>query len=218
MTTRRKKYTKIALALSVIALIMWCVLGTGTSLAWFSDTSETAKNMFQIGELNLVVSHLTETGYEEVDETTKVFSDEDLYEPGYVQVVYLKFENKGKIPFDYKTAVNILEYTAAENVFGSTFYLYDYLKFGFITADTEAEIQAMVADRELAKSLSNEEMPINTYSTNVDSLAVGEEAYGAIIVRMPESVGNVANYRGDVVPMVKLGLVVKATQQGAPIE
>ncbi len=218
MELKKNKYTKLALALSVAILVLWCVLGTGTSLAWFTDDTETAKNMFQIGELNLVVSHRTDDGYEEIDETTAVFSDEDLYEPGHTQVVYLKFENRGKIPFDYKTAVNILEYTTAKNVLGFDFNLYDYLKFGFITADTEAEIDDMVANRELAKEHSNEEMPINTYSTNVDSLNVGEVAYGAIIVRMPEEVGNAANYRGDIVPMVKLGLVVKAQQQGTPIE
>ena len=218
MNIFKRKSTKIALALSIVAVIMWSVLGTGTSLAWFTDTEPTTKNMFQIGELNLVVSHLTNGDYVEIDEDTNVFNDEALYEPGYVQVVYLKVENKGKIPFDYKTAVNILDHTPAKNVFGTTFYLYEHLKFGFITGDTEAEVMQKVQNRDLAESLSNEEMPVNTYSTNTDTLEVGEEAYAAIIVRMPKEVGNVANYRGQDIPMVKLGLVVKATQKGAPIE
>ena len=34
----------------------------------------------------------------------------------------------------------------------------------------------------------------------------------ALIVRMPEEVGNVANYRGDTVPEVDLGITVKADQ------
>ncbi len=218
MNIFKRKSTKIALALSILAVIMWSILGTGTSLAWFTDTEPTTKNMFQIGELNLVVSHLTDEGYVEIEQDTNVFNDEALYEPGYVQVVYLKVENKGKIPFDYKTAVNIVDHTPAENVFGSTFYLYEHLKFGFITGDTEAEVRAQVENRDLANALSNEDMPINTYSTNTDTLEVGETTFAAIIVRMPKEVGNVANYRGNDIPMVKLGLVVKATQKGTPIE
>ena len=35
----------------------------------------------------------------------------------------------------------------------------------------------------------------------------------ALIVRMPEDVTNMANYRGDVIPRVELGLIVTATQQ-----
>ena len=41
-----------------------------------------------------------------------------------------------------------------------------------------------------------------------------ETAYVALIVRMPEEVDNQANYRGEVVPEVDLGLIVRATQQG----
>lgn len=35
----------------------------------------------------------------------------------------------------------------------------------------------------------------------------------ALVVRMPEEVGNEANYRGDDIPKVELGIIVKADQQ-----
>ena len=50
------------------------------------------------------------------------------------------------------------------------------------------------------------------YSTDVALLEAGEEQYLALIVRMPEEVGNEANYRGKAVPKVELGVIVEATQ------
>ena len=134
----RKNYKKIALCLSLVLVAIWCILGTGASLAWFVDTDEEVKNVFHFAEFDLEVSHRTEDGsWEKVEQGTKIFDDEALYEPGYVQTVYLKIENKGTVPFDFKTAVSVTDYTVATNVFGQSFQLYDYLRFGLATADTE---------------------------------------------------------------------------------
>jgi len=47
----------------------------------------------------------------------------------------------------------------------------------------------------------------------------GSSRYVALIVWMPEDVGNEANYmRGSVVPRVELGITVFAQQAGAPLE
>lgn len=206
------KYKKIALSLSLAVLVIWGILGTGTSLAWFVDTDEEVKNVFHFAEFELEVSHRLEDGtWEIVDEDTKIFDDQALYEPGYVQVVYLKIKNKGTVPFDFKTAVSVTDYTLATNVFGQNFQLQDYLKFGLATTATEAQIYEMVATRNLAEEVAN--MPLSNYATEVASLDAGGEVYMALIVRMPEEVDNVANYRGDVIPKVELGLIVSATQQ-----
>lgn len=206
------KYKKIALSLSLAVLVIWGILGTGTSLAWFVDTDEEVKNVFHFAEFDLEVSHRLEDGtWEIVDEDTKIFDDQALYEPGYVQVVYLKIKNKGTVPFDFKTAVSVTDYTLATNVFGQNFQLQDYLKFGLATTAAEAQIYEMVATRDLAKEVAN--MPLSNYATEVASLDAGGEVYMALIVRMPEEVDNVANYRGDVIPKVELGLIVSATQQ-----
>ena len=47
-------------------------------------------------------------------------------------------------------------------------------------------------------------------------LEAGGDAYVAIVVRMPEDVSDKANYRGDVIPEVQLGLIVNATQKKEP--
>ena len=213
----RKNYKKIALCLSLVLVAIWCILGTGASLAWFVDTDEEVKNVFHFAEFDLEVSHRTEDGsWEKVEQGTKIFDDEALYEPGYVQVVYLKIENKGTVPFDFKTAVSVTDYTVATNVFGQSFQLYDYLRFGLATADTEQALYELVATRNLAKEVAN--MPLNhyyedDYITDQMELGAHETMYMALIVRMPEDVANVANYRGDVIPRVELGIIVSATQK-----
>ena len=208
---KKRIYKQIALALSLCALIVWCILGTGASLAWFTDTSPEINNIFHFAEFDLVVSHrLTDGKWEEVDSQTKIFDEEALYEPGYVQVVYLKVENKGTVPFEFYTSVNVNGCIVATNVFGQEFMLQDYLKFGVTTADSEDAIKNSVPDREKAVEIAD--MPLHNYDTETAVLNPGATKYIALIVRMPEEVGNVANYRGDTVPEVDLGITVKADQ------
>ena len=218
MTTRKKSYTKIALTLSICLFVLWALLGTGTTIAWFTDTSEVQKNIFDIGELNLVVSHKLKNGdYEEIKSDTKVFDDEALYEPGYVQVVYLKVENKGDIPFEYKLAVDVNDVTVAKSVLGNNIYLPNYLKYGVLFGADEAQLTRETAKVIAEKNFPDETMnyPLNIYSEK-DSVVVKPEdvRYIAVIVRMPEAVGNAANYRGSTVPKVDLGLIVTASQEG----
>lgn len=208
---KKRIYKQIALALSLCALIVWCILGTGASLAWFTDTSPEINNIFHFSEFDLVVSHrLTDGKWEEVDGQTKIFDEEALYEPGYVQVVYLKVENKGTLPFEFYTSVNVNGCIVATNVFGQEFMLQDHLKFGITTADSEDAMKNSVPDREKAVEIAD--MPLHNYDTETAVLNPGATKYIALIVRMPEEIGNVANYRGDTVPEVDLGITVKADQ------
>ena len=212
-TLAKKKYIKqIALALSLCALLVWAILGTGASLAWFTDASPEINNIFHFAEFDLVVSHrLTDGKWEEVDGKTKIFNEEALYEPGYVQAVYLKVENKGTVPFKFDTAVNVNGCIKATNVFGQPFMLQEYLKFGLATANTEEEMKNSIPDRDAAVEIANEPLH-NYYKSGSFELAPGKTKYIALIVRMPEEVGNIANYRGNVIPKVELGITVKADQ------
>ena len=208
---KKRIYKQIALSLSLCALLIWAILGTGASLAWFTDTSPEINNIFHFADFELVVSHrLTDGKWEEVDSQTKMFNEEALYEPGYVQVVYLKVENKGTLPFEFYTSVNVNGCIVATNVFGQEFMLQDYLKFGVTTADSEDAMKNSVPNREKAVEIAD--MPLHNYDSETAVLNPGATKYIALIVRMPEEVGNVANYRGDTVPKVELGITVKADQ------
>lgn len=211
-TIKKKPYKKIALALSLCFLIVWGILGTGASLAWFTDASPELNNIFHFADFQLSVSHRTEDGtWEVVDSETKIFDENALYEPGYVQVVYLKVENLGDRPFSFHTAVNVNDCVIATNVFGQKFMLQDFLKFGVTASDTEIEMDNSVAIRDKAVEIAN--MPLhNYYETDNAVLDAGSTKYIALIVRMPEEVTNVANYRGETIPKVELGITVKAEQ------
>ena len=203
---KNRIYIQIASVLSLCAIILWGILGAGTSLAWFTDASPEINNIFHLAEFDLAVSHRLPDGtWEEIDSQTKVFDEKALYEPGYTQVVYLKVHNNGTIPFEFYTAVNVNGCIKAKNVFGQEFMLQDHLKFGITTADSEAAMESSVSDREKAAEIAD--MPLKNYDTETAELKDGETKYIALIVRMPEEVGNIANYRGDTVPKV-----VKADQ------
>ena len=213
MERKSKLYRKIALAFCLIMMMVWTVMGTGTSLAWFQDTSEEVKNVVHMAEFDLEVSYRSETGeYLLMENATDVFDPNALYEPGYTQVVYLKVDNLGTVPFDFKTTVKVLDYTEPTNLQGEIFHLQDYLRFGIVSAATEAQLSQKVGDRETAVTYATE--VLGNYATELTTLEADGTVYLALIVGMPKAVGNAANYRGDVVPKVELGIVVDAYQQG----
>lgn len=209
----KKAYTRIAMVLSIVLLIVWGIMGTGTSLAWFTDTSEEVKNIFHFADFELDVEYRDENNeWKTIEAATEIFDDEALYEPGYTLVVYLRVTNRGEVPFDFKTAVTVTYFTKATNYFGQPFHLQDYLQFGLTPAmQTEEDMNALVATRALAVRYAT--MPLSNYYTESASLEAGQTVYMALVVQMPEEVDNHANYREDVIPRVELGLIVTATQQ-----
>ena len=217
---KNRKWTKYALALSACLFVLWWTLGTGATLAWFSDR-DTVRNEFQIGLLKLDVSYKNDivTEYTPLEASTEVFYDEALYEPGYTQVVYLKIENKGDVAFDYKLSVTVDSVKTAMGVLGNEIYLPNYLRFGAVFAESEDALKTAVADRLAARDQAKEQ-PLSTWSKISDDTFEANEAahYAALIVYMPEEVGNIANYRGFDVPQVKLGIKVFAQQADAPMQ
>ena len=218
----KKKWTKVALALSACLFVLWWALGTGATLAWFSDRDE-VRNEFQVGLLNLDVSYRNDivTEYTPLQDATKAFNDAALYEPGYTQVVYLRIDNLGDVAFNYKTAVTVKKQIKGMTAWGEDIYLSNYLRYGVVFGKTEAEVQQQVKDRLTAREHApNDWGPLGTWSAiSPYTLGVDEDAhYAALIVYMPEEVGNAANYRGVNAPKLELGITVFAQQANAPME
>lgn len=218
---KKRNWTKVALAFSACLFVIWWALGTGATLAWFSD-SDTVRNEFQVGLLRLDVSYRNDivTEYTPLEGATKAFNDEALYEPGYTQVVYLKIDNIGDMAFKYKMAVTVEDSTNGRNAWGEEIYLPNYLRYGAVFGETEEEVQQLVKDRLSARNEApNDWGLLGTWSkVSPYTFDVGEDShYAALIVYMPEQVGNVANYRGAVEPKVELGITVFAQQANAPI-
>ena len=226
---KKRKFTKVAFALSVCLLVLWSILGTGTSIAWFIDDTPELVNTFDFADFDLEVYHkvTNEQGVDDwmlVDEKTKVFDEEALYEPGYTQVVYLKIVNKGDVEFDYRLSVDMTDFVLGVNETGQIIYLPNYLKFGALIEKDEQlltrEVARTIATQDLdSRAVPSKEMlPLNTYSSNIGQLEAeaGEDSvdYAALILYMPEKVSNEANYRGDDIPRVNLGITVLASQRG----
>lgn len=213
---------KIALAFSACLFVLWWALGTGATLAWFSD-HDGVRNEFHVGLLKMKVDYLNDgmTEYATLEGATKAFRDEALYEPGYTQVVYLRIDNAGDVPFNYKVSVTVADVDEGKNAWGDRIYLPNYLRYGVVFGQTEAAVQAQVQDRlEARKQAPKDWGALGTWSeTSPYTYDVGEDAhYAALIVYMPEEVGNAANYRGTDVPRVKLGITVFAQQANAPMQ
>ena len=151
---------------------------------------------------------------------TKAFNDQALYEPGYTQVVWLKLDNNGDVDFRYKLAVTVEKVTEGENAWGDSIYLSNYLRCGIVFGKTEAEVNQQVNDRLAARNHAPDDWgTLGTWSDiSPYTFKVGEDShYAALIVYMPEEVGDVANYRGAAAPKVELGITVFAQQANAPL-
>ena len=210
MKKTKKPYKRIALSLSMCLIMIWVMLGTSASLAWYQDTSKNVRNVFLFGSFELEVSYKKDGAYQKLETDTAILNEEDLYEPGFVKVQYLKVENKGDVDFDFHLSLNEFRSTPGVNAHGDEFNLRDYIRYGVVYADTEDQLDSLLANRELAAEKAVE--PLNEFTSDTMTLPKQTAKYMALILRMPEEVGNEANYR-NVAPKIEFRIVVTATQQ-----
>ena len=203
-----KNTTKRSLLASVFALVLCVAMLVGSTFAWFTDTATTGVNKIQSGKLDVKLSYLTDNNeWKEVTKDTKLFKDGALWEPGHTEVAYLKVENAGNLALKYQLSVNVANEVAGKNANGESFKLSNYIKMGV------AENQnTSFADRNAARAAVTDADNIATY-TKTGSIAANDTnaQYVALVVYMPETVGNEANY-GTKAPSIDLGVKLVATQ------
>ena len=208
----RNKQTKRALLASVLSFVICAAMLVGTTFAWFTDSVTSGKNTIVAGNLDVELEYATVDGtgaltdWTSVDDATDLFAD-GLWEPGYAQVVYLRVSNLGTLALKYQFSINITNETPSTNVNGEQFLLSDYLQYGVVDGQNTA-----FATRAEAIAAVQNPSSLSTY-TKAGNLAAGADPqYVALVVYMPETVGNEANYRGNDVPTIELGLNLTATQ------
>ena len=202
-----KRATKRALLTSIMALVMCVVMLVGTTFAWFTDTASTGVNKIQAGNLDVKLSYLTKEGWQEVTDTTKLFDDEARWEPGHTEVAYLMVENVGNLALKYQLSVNVANEVTGTSVLKNTIKLSDYIKMGVVDNQSTA-----FADRDAARAAVQAAGNIATHTKNGKIAADGDAQYVAMVVYMPETVGNEANYVGNTAPSIELGVKLFATQ------
>jgi predicted ribosomally synthesized peptide with SipW-like signal peptide len=211
---KKRTTTKQMLFLSAVSLFLCMSMLIGTTYAWFTDSVSSANNIIKAGNLDVELEYAkTEGGklsdWKSVSGRSDIFDPNTLWEPGRVEVVYLKVSNLGTLALKYKLLVNILSETIGQNEEGDEIHLSDYLVSKVVNMD---DTLTVFPDRKSAVTAAGTTMGIKDYVSPASVLAPGESDYLAFIVYMPESVGNVANYRGSDVPYIEFGINLFATQ------
>ncbi len=217
------KSTKNAFFGSAIALLLCVAMLIGSTFAWFTDSATTGVNTIQAGNLDIDLYKGTvaegKISYTEiVDKTTKLFNDAALWEPGYTEVAYIKVANNGTLALKALLTVNFSKQVEGKNMAGEIFKLSDYLMYDLIEinstdfyADRDAARDAAEAG---AKKIATEQ---NEIHMTAGTETTPSEKYYALVVYMPENVGNEANYR-DKKPSINLGVTLLATQDTVEID
>ena len=207
----KAKTTRRALLMSALSLLLCASMLVGTTFAWFTDSVTSGRNTIQAGNLDVVLEYWDGDSYEEVTSTTKLFDDAALWEPGYTEVAYLKVSNAGSLALKYQLAVNVYNETLGKTKDGADIKLSDHLQFKVVESDTDL---ADTYTRETAKNANATATKLQTYSSDVKALVnTGDTDYVALIIYMPETVGNEANHNGVDVPSIEMGVNLFATQQ-----
>lgn len=201
--------TKSALLSSAISLLLCFTMLVGTTFAWFTDSVTSANNIITAGNLDISLEYYNGTDWVDVNGASAIFKPDAKWEPGYTEVVYLKLANEGDLDLKYKLGVNILSETDGTNKAGSTFKLSDFIYMDVV----ESASFDKLADRAAADGVKSETKKISQGFAKEKVLEAGAAPlYLALVVYMPEWVGNDANHNGVNVPNIQLGISVAATQ------
>ncbi len=217
----KRTATKRSLILSFLSLLLCFSMLIGTTYAWFTDSVTSNNNIIKSGNLDVELEYAKVvdgqiTGWATVQDEDEIFDPNALWEPGRVEVVYLKVSNLGSLALKYQLGVNVVNETTGTNVEGDEFKLSDSLVFKAVLMNDALETYT---DREAVALAAGTEKGLKDYNGTTTALdpkdGENDEDYVALIVYMPETVGNEANYRGTDVPTILLGINLYATQQTA---
>ena len=208
------KSTKRALLTSALAILMCAAMLIGTTFAWFTDTASTAVNKIQAGNLDVELEYSKDfTEWKKVNDTTKVFEDSTLWEPGRTEVVYLRVKNAGTLALKYTLGIYNLYNSTGKNVLGNKYSLSDYVKLGAAEADAAYadRAAAISAVQDSAKTLNS----IGDTGVIGADLATNTTKVYAMVLYMPTEAGNEANPKNNDpywAAKVSFGIRVSATQ------
>lgn len=206
---KRRNATRSALFTSIISLLLCVSMLVGTTFAWFTDEVKSGMNNIVAGNLDIELAYSKDANtWNTVKDATDLFGT-TLWEPGHTEVVYLRLSNLGTLALNYQLGINVASETAGTNVAGESFKLSDHIKFGVVEDQS-----TKFADRAAAVAAVTETKALNAGYTKATGMNAGDVTYMALVVYMPETVGNEANYKtGTAAPTIQLGINVLASQK-----
>ncbi len=224
------KNTRRALLTSVMALVICVTMLMGTTFAWFTDTATVAVNKIVSGNLDIalyageVVNGALVWDTKETDENTELFDKTALWEPGYTEVAYLKITNEGNLAVKYTLAAHFANEQPSKNAKGEDIYLSKYLKYDVVALDDTNPVP--FTTREAASAAATKDITLTNNAYRMDWTGVLNETndtkYYAIVVYMPITVGNEANYDAEksnnIAPSIELGIDFVATQNNVELD
>ena len=214
----QRKNTKRALLASVLSIVLCAAMLVGLTFAWFTDGVSTESNKIVAGNLDVALYNVDGDVETEVTENTNLFDSGFLWEPGHVEVVNLKIANLGSLALTYQFAINVTSEKGSVNVYGNEFKLSDYIEFAVIDGNQSYESRdAAITAAEEAGSVPISQLNVNDEDVlypagSEDGIS---EKYVTLVVYMPTSVGNDANYmtaENVTAPEINLGVTLVATQ------
>ena len=230
------KSTKRALIMSAAAVLMSISMLIGTTFAWFTDTSSTAVNKIQTGNLDIEVEYAKEamdsegnltgeiTEFKTIKDSTEVFDGNALWEPGRREYVIFRISNKGSLALKYKFNLAVVNQKAGINKDGEEYFLADYLcASAKASEEKNFDYASGLSPNGMYVTLWNDlsaagttpalaEKPLSSAAFE-GTLRAGEKQAAAMVVWMPTTVGNEANaISPDKAATVDFGINVVATQ------
>ncbi len=198
-------------------MVLCLAMLVGATFAWFTDTASTGVNKIQAGNLDVALEYSTDMeNWKEATSSTKLFSDNTLWEPGVTEVVYLRVKNNGNLALKYTMGLNSqVGFANGVNKAGDTYNVGDYLKLGTATVTgklaTREEAWAAVA------GTAHVMADLKPFTDGMPVLEAGKTSDAmALVIYMPTEVGNEANAGSKASYVYRLGVDVYATQ--APVE
>ena len=204
---------------SVVAMVLCLAMLVGATFAWFTDTASTGVNKIQAGNLDVALEYSTDfKTWNKVTDTTKLFEDSTVWEPGRTEVVYLRVKNAGTLALKYAVGMYNINEGRGKNVAGEFYYLSNYVKLGAVEttaayADREAAINAVNAEARTLKSIGSSAI-IGEDQMVMLAPEADAKTY-ALVLYMPTEVGNEANPKNNDpywASKFSFGISVNATQ------
>ena len=203
------------LIISATALVLSIAMLIGTTFAWFTDSVTSGRNRIQAGNLDVELTYKnkdTNGQFNEVTTKTPLFDDSALWEPGHVEYVVLNVHNAGTLALKYNLNVTVDKETKGTSVeTNAPFKLSSFLQYAAVPGDLTGKSRS---DMITAAKDNNPTALSGGYTvTDKPLLANSDDDIVTLIVWMPESVGNAANYKKDSeIPTIEMGLTLVATQ------